>query len=194
MPRAVRLVTDWVFSTGFAGLAEIRWECVAGNAASAAVARKTGFTFTGVRPAEVPARDGSHPESWHGVLRKATEPSRSRAGRQHNDPTSANADQSAADRVPSLEGWVDGAAGDVPVGVVGDDAAVWAGPFQDAGGDLSDPPAGVVFQPVVALAQARQIVRGGFAAVVPVEGVVDLGACRGRLQVGKRHRPSRACR
>jgi RimJ/RimL family protein N-acetyltransferase len=70
MPRAVRLVTDWVFSTGFAGLVQIRWECVAGNAASAAVARKTGFTFTGVGPSEVPARDGSHPESWHGVLRK----------------------------------------------------------------------------------------------------------------------------
>ncbi|MHA6667284.1 GNAT family N-acetyltransferase [Homoserinimonas sp. A447] len=67
MPEAVRAVLDWAFDTGFAP--EVSWECVAGNAASAIVARKLGFTFAGVRPAVLPARDGSHPESWHGLLR-----------------------------------------------------------------------------------------------------------------------------
>lgn len=67
MPEAVRAVLDWAFSSGFAE--EISWECVADNLASAAVARKLGFTFDGVRPSVFPARDGSHPESWHGLLR-----------------------------------------------------------------------------------------------------------------------------
>ena len=69
MPEAVRAVIDWAFETGYAGIAEITWECVAGNAASTAVARKLGFTFSGVGPALVARRDGSHPESWHAVLR-----------------------------------------------------------------------------------------------------------------------------
>ncbi len=67
MPEAVRAVLDWAFSTEHAD--EIGWECVAGNLASAAVARKLGFTFGGVRPSVLPARDGSHPQSWHGLLR-----------------------------------------------------------------------------------------------------------------------------
>ncbi|MEO7374713.1 MAG: GNAT family N-acetyltransferase [Terrimesophilobacter sp.] len=76
MPVAVRLVTDWVFSTDFGGLAEIGWACVEGNSASMAVARKCGLTYTGVGPATTAARDGSHPQSWHGVLRRgdAAEP------------------------------------------------------------------------------------------------------------------------
>jgi RimJ/RimL family protein N-acetyltransferase len=67
MPEAVRAVADWAFETGFSE--EISWECIAGNAASAIVARKLGFSFTGVKPSVLPARDGSHPESWHGLLR-----------------------------------------------------------------------------------------------------------------------------
>jgi len=67
MPEAVRAVLDWAFSTGFAD--EVSWECIAGNLASASVARKLGFTFGGVRPSVLPARDGSHPESWHALLR-----------------------------------------------------------------------------------------------------------------------------
>jgi RimJ/RimL family protein N-acetyltransferase len=67
MPEAVRSVVDWAFETGFA--TEISWECIAGNAASAIVARKLGFSFAGVKPSVLPARDGSHPESWHGLLR-----------------------------------------------------------------------------------------------------------------------------
>ena len=74
MPRAVRLLTDWVFSTGFGGLTQIGWACVEGNTSSMAVARKCGFTFTGVGPATTPARDGSHPQSWHGVLRRGDPP------------------------------------------------------------------------------------------------------------------------
>lgn len=71
MPEAVTTVADWLFAEH--GQSELRWECVAGNAASATVARKTGFTYTGTGPADVHARDGSRPESWHGVL-AATDP------------------------------------------------------------------------------------------------------------------------
>ncbi|HEU4807608.1 MAG TPA: GNAT family N-acetyltransferase [Homoserinimonas sp.] len=67
MPEAVRAVLDWAFESGVAS--EVSWECVAGNLASATVARKLGFTFGGVRPSVLPSRDGSHPESWHGLLR-----------------------------------------------------------------------------------------------------------------------------
>lgn len=69
MPEAVRTVIDWGFTSGFAG-EELGWECVAGNFASLAVARKVGFTFTGVGPSVIPARDGTNPDSWHGVLKK----------------------------------------------------------------------------------------------------------------------------
>lgn len=71
MPEAVRAVIDWAFETGYEGITEITWECIAGNLASAAVARKLGFTFVRVGPALVAARDGSHPESWHGRLRSS---------------------------------------------------------------------------------------------------------------------------
>jgi len=67
MPRAVTTVVDWSFQSGFAD--PVRWECVAGNEASAIVAKKVGFTFTGTGTATTTARDGSHPESWHGELR-----------------------------------------------------------------------------------------------------------------------------
>ena len=67
MPEAVRSVLDWAFDSGFA--TDVSWECISGNLASASVARKLGFTFGGARPSVLPARDGSHPESWHGVLR-----------------------------------------------------------------------------------------------------------------------------
>jgi len=66
MPEAVAAVADWLFDLGVERLA---WECVVGNAASVAVARKSGFTFTGERPTQIPFRDGSHPPAWHGELR-----------------------------------------------------------------------------------------------------------------------------
>lgn len=67
MPEAVRAVLDWAFESGSAP--DVSWECICGNLASASVARKLGFTFGGSRPSVLPARDGSHPESWHGLLR-----------------------------------------------------------------------------------------------------------------------------
>jgi RimJ/RimL family protein N-acetyltransferase len=67
MPEAVRTVLDWAFDSGFAP--EVSWECVAGNLGSATVARKLGFTFGGTSPSVLPARDGSHPPSWHALLR-----------------------------------------------------------------------------------------------------------------------------
>lgn len=66
MPRAVTAVADWAFSSGW--LDSIRWEAVVGNRASLAVARKTGFRYTGVEPAHVVGRDGSHPDSRQAIL------------------------------------------------------------------------------------------------------------------------------
>ena len=65
MPEAVRAVTTWALS---AGHFRIGWECVVGNVASAAVARKAGFAYTGEAPSTASFRDGSRPLSWHGVL------------------------------------------------------------------------------------------------------------------------------
>jgi RimJ/RimL family protein N-acetyltransferase len=64
-PEAVHAVLDFVFGSG---TERVRWECRAGNTASAAVARKCGFRFTGEGPADVLGRDGSRPPSWHGEL------------------------------------------------------------------------------------------------------------------------------
>ncbi|HEU4849483.1 MAG TPA: GNAT family N-acetyltransferase, partial [Terrimesophilobacter sp.] len=66
MPLAVTAVLDWAFSSGWRDL--VRWEAVEGNAASLAVARKTGFRYTGVGPALTPGRDGTSPQSWQGEL------------------------------------------------------------------------------------------------------------------------------
>ena len=65
MTEAMTAVADWLFTSG---QARIVWECVVGNRASAAVARNSGFTFTGERPTELTFRDGSHPAAWHGEL------------------------------------------------------------------------------------------------------------------------------
>ena len=65
--EAQRLVYDWAFATGLVDV--IDWECVTGNTASARAARKSGFTFTGTRPAVATYRDGSHPLSWTARLR-----------------------------------------------------------------------------------------------------------------------------
>ena len=67
MTEAVLAITDWLAVE--LGVTEIAWECVRGNAASAAVARKCGFTFTGERATQLTFRDGSHPPAWHGRFR-----------------------------------------------------------------------------------------------------------------------------
>ena len=66
MTEAVAAVTAHLFAE-FA-LTEIGWECVVGNAASAAVARKTGFRYTGEAASDLAFRDGTHPSAWHGIL------------------------------------------------------------------------------------------------------------------------------
>lgn len=82
MPEAVAVVADLAFGTNEPGvggaegeasvglgLDELHWECIAGNLASTAVARKCGFTPSGAGPSRLPHRDGSHPESWRAALR-----------------------------------------------------------------------------------------------------------------------------
>jgi len=65
MTEAVGGVLNWLFARGFD---DIQWECFVGNSASASVARKNGFTFTGESESYVPARDGSHPAALHAVI------------------------------------------------------------------------------------------------------------------------------
>jgi RimJ/RimL family protein N-acetyltransferase len=67
MPEAVRLVADWAFENHIVEF--LQWECLVGNQASARVARKAGFTFTGTGASVAPYRDGSHPLSWQALLR-----------------------------------------------------------------------------------------------------------------------------
>jgi RimJ/RimL family protein N-acetyltransferase len=69
MPEAVRLVAHWAFSTGVTR--SIHWECLVGNTASARVAQKSGFSFTGVHSSVMAHRDGSHPSSWQAMLHAA---------------------------------------------------------------------------------------------------------------------------
>jgi len=68
MTEAVVAVCDWLFERGSES---VRWECIVGNVASASVARKAGFAFTGTAPANVSSRDGTREESWHGLLLSA---------------------------------------------------------------------------------------------------------------------------
>jgi RimJ/RimL family protein N-acetyltransferase len=65
MPEATNGVLDWLFTQGFE---TVLWECFPGNTASVSVARKTGFTFTGVAPSIVMRRDGTHSPAWHGTI------------------------------------------------------------------------------------------------------------------------------
>jgi hypothetical protein len=67
MTAAVRLVADW--SLGEAGLDQLHWEGYVGNDASASVARRAGFTYTGVGPGMHPGRDGGRPLCWKARLR-----------------------------------------------------------------------------------------------------------------------------
>ncbi|HEY0259582.1 MAG TPA: GNAT family N-acetyltransferase [Lacisediminihabitans sp.] len=77
MTEAVNAVDDWLFANR--RVEQILWECVAGNLASAAVARKAGFRYTGERPTTLTHRDGTNPLSWHGVL-KTGDPHEPRTG------------------------------------------------------------------------------------------------------------------
>lgn len=65
MPEAIEAVISWLADSQFVPPENLTWSCVAGNYASAAVARKSGFSFTGVGPAVGEHRDGTFPEAWH---------------------------------------------------------------------------------------------------------------------------------
>ena len=63
MTEALLGMLDWLAASG---TTRVEWECVVGNRASAAVARRSGFVYTGTAPARVPFPDGQ-PLAWHGV-------------------------------------------------------------------------------------------------------------------------------
>lgn len=65
MTEAGSAVVDWLFAQGKPALA---WEALPGNLASASVARKLGFAFTGSGPSALVSRDGSTAQSWHAAL------------------------------------------------------------------------------------------------------------------------------
>ncbi|CAN5279165.1 GNAT family N-acetyltransferase [soil metagenome] len=68
MTEAATAVVEWLFSRG---KTEVEWECVPGNTASAGVARKLGFTFSGTGPSAFTNRDGSPALAWHATLGSA---------------------------------------------------------------------------------------------------------------------------
>ena len=71
MVEALAAVVEWVFAEPVVdghAVERIDWETLPGNYASARVARAAGFHYTGLAPVVIPARDGSFPDSWHGML------------------------------------------------------------------------------------------------------------------------------
>lgn len=68
MTRAVALLLDWAFAHGYE---RITWEAIAGNHASAGVARRLGFTFDGEAPSSVTSGRHLGRASWLAHLDKA---------------------------------------------------------------------------------------------------------------------------
>ena len=66
MVEALERTISWALETNFGGGSPIKWSCIRGNTASAAVARNVGFRYSGVGPSPMSMRDGSHPDSWLG--------------------------------------------------------------------------------------------------------------------------------
>ncbi|RLQ80607.1 N-acetyltransferase [Salinibacterium amurskyense] len=62
MPEAVTAAVNLLHSMGHA---ELHWEAVVGNVASARVAEKVGFDYTGTAPALGRFRDDTRPLCWH---------------------------------------------------------------------------------------------------------------------------------
>jgi RimJ/RimL family protein N-acetyltransferase len=68
--EAVQAVLAHRFLTG---QQTVHWECVVGNVASARVARRAGFRFSGTRPSRIPSRDGTLPAAWHAEVSSGDE-------------------------------------------------------------------------------------------------------------------------
>ncbi len=64
--EALRTVVEAVFER--TELETVKWECFVGNIASARVAEKVGFRYTGEALGTIPARDGSLKPSWTGEI------------------------------------------------------------------------------------------------------------------------------
>jgi len=60
MTTALGLVADHAFSPEGFALETLHWDAVAGNSASAIVAKRIGFTFLGERPSHIAIRDELH--------------------------------------------------------------------------------------------------------------------------------------
>lgn len=86
MPEALGAVVDAVFAR--TDLPAVRWECVVGNTASARVAHKSGFSYTGEGPGLIPGRDGEPVTVWEGRLARGD----ARAPKE-GWPTAADAQQ-----------------------------------------------------------------------------------------------------
>jgi RimJ/RimL family protein N-acetyltransferase len=67
MREAVMVILDWIFERTDD---DVLWECIPGNVASAAVARKSGFRFRGEGAAVFANRDGNHPTAWKATIAK----------------------------------------------------------------------------------------------------------------------------
>jgi RimJ/RimL family protein N-acetyltransferase len=65
MTEATRLVVDYAHRE--LAQPEVYWECFVGNIGSAAVARRTGFVYTGDGEGLYPYRDGSPAHVWKGL-------------------------------------------------------------------------------------------------------------------------------
>jgi RimJ/RimL family protein N-acetyltransferase len=68
MPEAVGAVLDWVFEQGDA---DVKWECVPGNLASASVARKSGFRYLGEATSLYAHRERGQVMAWHGAISRS---------------------------------------------------------------------------------------------------------------------------
>jgi RimJ/RimL family protein N-acetyltransferase len=66
MSAAVDLVVEWAFASGHE---DVYWECFLGNRASAGVAQRAGFAYTGTAPGLIPGRDGERVTCWTGLRR-----------------------------------------------------------------------------------------------------------------------------
>lgn len=67
MTEAVRLVAGYGFASDGPALRRIVWKAAVGNTASAGVARRAGFTYTGIRASSVDIRGALH-DGWTAEL------------------------------------------------------------------------------------------------------------------------------